>query len=387
MALPVLKMATVSDIHFGHPRTRTLDLSRQFDEAFFADPANQTLDILYLAGDVWHQQLTLSNDDVHDIDRWAVKLLRYCVTYGIILRNLEGTPSHDRSQSKRFTTLIEILGLQLDYAYVSTISIEYIEKLDIHVLYVPDQPSIHPDTVLKTVDALMLEKGLEQVDYAIMHGHFKHQLPDMVKHPAHDLPSYMRRVRYLVFIGHVHLMTIRERAHAQGSFGRIAHGEENPKGYFRARVERDGTYEVTFVENRNATKYVTLDLTGKTLEDSLSLVDALTGQYPEDSHLRLRLDRSHPWASHFVEVQRRSPFFFWTKQIVDDRAPDVKVTEQVAQEYTAVILNAQTLPGAVKNRIRQRTTLSPDAWNLIDQYYPDQSTPITEPAYLQEDRP
>ena len=357
----------MSDIHLGHPRTPTAALIDQIDHAFFQDEANQQLDILYLAGDIFHQLLTLSNDDVQRILLWVRKLIQYCTQYDIILRVLEGTPSHDRTQSKLFDSVIQMLNAQLDYAYVSTISIEYIAALDIHVLYIPDQPSISPDAVLATVDELLESRGLQQIDYAVMHGHFKHQLPEMVKHPAHDAEAYLRRVKYLIHIGHIHTSSRMDRIFAQGSVGRLAHGEEEPKGYFRQVVYADGAFESTFVENVRATKYVTIDLRHKSLEESLPIVDALPDQYPQDSHIRLKLNRDHPWASHFAEVQRRLPYYYWTKQLVDTKVDgqEKKRTVEIA-EYAPLILNQDTLPHAIRERIKRKATLSPEAWAMVE---------------------
>lgn len=357
----------MSDIHLGHPRTPTAHLIEQIDHAFFQDDANRELDILYLAGDIFHQQLTLSNDDVMRIVAWGHRLVRFCSEHQILLRILEGTPSHDRTQSKLFQAIMSVAGVYVDYAYISTISIEYIAELDIHVLYIPDQPSISPEAVLVTVDELMESRGLQQVDYAIMHGHFKHQLPEHVKHPSHDADAYLQRVKYLIHIGHVHTSSQLDRIFAQGSVGRLAHGEEEPKGYYRQVVYVDGTFESTFVENVRATKYVTIDLRGKTLEDSLSIIDALPIQYPQDSHIRLRMHRDHPWASHFLEVQRRSPYYYWTKQIMDAKTPEklVKPAVELA-EYAPLILNKETLPDAIRERIKRKSTISPEAWTMVE---------------------
>lgn len=363
-----IRMATVSDIHLGHPTTPAWMIVENFDRAFFQDPQNQHLDILYFAGDIFDRLLYLSQDDVLVIDRWIKQVLRYCEIHGIIFRVLEGTPSHDRNQSKRFDLMRSLLGIDINYNYIQTISIEYIEALDIHVLYVPDQPSISPDTVLATVDELMIARGLTQVDYAIMHGHFKHQLPAAVKHPAHMAEAYLKRVKYLIFVGHEHTSSVYERIIAEGSFDRLRQGQEEAKGYYRATVELDGTYTATFVENTQAKIYKTLDLLDKDLAASMAFLDKVTPAYPEDSHLRLLMHRQHPWANNLNAVKQRYPRFNWGKKLVSEDKSIAEVLPTTQTEFVARILDKDTLPTAIMERIQRKPNVSPRAWQVIENY-------------------
>ena len=61
--------------------------------------------------------------------------------YNIILRILEGTPSHDWKQSKLFIHLNDLTKAGTDVKYIDSLSIEYIDKFGINVLY-PDEISM-----------------------------------------------------------------------------------------------------------------------------------------------------------------------------------------------------------------------------------------------------
>ena len=59
-----------------------------------------------------------------------------------------------------------------DFKYIDSVCVEYIEKLNLNVLYVPDNWSANPDITLADVKKAIAEKGLVEVDIAIMHGCF-----------------------------------------------------------------------------------------------------------------------------------------------------------------------------------------------------------------------
>ena len=103
-----------------------------------------------LAGDVFDTLLELNSDDVREIKYWVSSLLKFCAAHDITLRVLEGTPSHDWTQSSTFITTANILNLDnLDLKYIDKVEIEYIEKYNIHVLYIPDE--INPTTEKLTI--------------------------------------------------------------------------------------------------------------------------------------------------------------------------------------------------------------------------------------------
>ena len=56
---------------------------------------------------------------------WLTELIVFCKQHDIILRILEGTPSHDRNQSKVITSIIKKLNIELDYKYIDTLYIEH----------------------------------------------------------------------------------------------------------------------------------------------------------------------------------------------------------------------------------------------------------------------
>lgn len=345
----MLYMAVVSDIHFGHRRNGTRDIARNFRAAFPDNAATAQLDIIWLAGDIFDDLFSLNDEDVLEVDLVIAYLLRICKKHDIVLRVLEGTPSHDWKQSHRFEHINEVTGIGADLKHVKDLSIEYIERFGITVLYVPDEWD-NTETTLSQIHELLRAKGLDQVDYAIMHGQFEYQLPAHVKAPKHSSEAYLKLVKELIFIGHVHLHSRYDRIIAQGSFDRLSHGEEGPKGHVRAKVYANGNRDVVFVENEGAMKFVTVRCTDLSLEDTLNEVDDQVGDLPDGSQVRVEANHDHPIFTNMEVLIRRYPLFAWSKLPREDVTEEVALVED-ATVFVPITINRDNLPALLLKRV------------------------------------
>ena len=347
--IKALHLAVISDIHLGHKRNSTSEIIANLRCAIPDDAKTSELDILFLAGDVFDDLLNLPDTDVLEISAWIVNLLYICKKHGILLRILEGTPSHDWKQSQLFLMLEKITNSGADVKYISDLSIEYIERFGINVLYVPDEWD-SPENTLKQVHELLRAKGLEKVDYAIMHGQFEFQLPAHVKAPKHDSASYLAIVKELIFIGHVHLHSRYDRIIAQGSFDRLSHGEEGAKGHVRAVVYLDGRKDIIFVENTTAKKFVTIKVTDMNLDDSLAMIDDNVLTLPDKSHVRIEANYDHPLFTSMEVLVRRNPMFTWTK-LPREQEKDDEVFVEDNSVFVAITITKENLPALLLERV------------------------------------
>ena len=287
-----LKVGVMSDVHLGHDKTKTEFIVENLLNAFPDNETTGELDLIWIAGDLFDRLLSFPTDSVTAISSWAYRFLTMCAKRDIVVRVLEGTPSHDWKQPKFMVEVNENAGIGADLKYLPELCIEHIERFGIDVLYVPDEwRAKNIDTWVEVQD-LLKEHNLEKVDFSIMHGCFTYQIPpnivDMFE--THDAENYLGITRYLVFIGHIHQHSQYKRIMAAGSFDRLRHGEEEDKGHIRATIEPDGNYTATFVVNSNAKRYITLDYTKQSLDDVYRQLDALVSELPEDSHIRLQAD-------------------------------------------------------------------------------------------------
>lgn len=264
-----IQIYSMSDIHLGHPQLPVTHLIDNLNTSLPDDIKLAHIDLLLLCGDVFDELLNLPDEIVAEIQIWMVRLLRLCKKWDIVLRVLEGTPKHDRRQSKQFSVFNTVLNIEVDFQYVNTLSIEYIDKLDIHMLYVPDEWRASTEQTKQEVMQLLQAHNLSQVDFAAMHGYFPHQLPAMLSAAAHDPEFYLGIVRKYIFIGHVHIPTVWERIIAHGSHGRYNHGEEHPKGFFHVCAYPNDTLldTITFIANKNAARFMSISVVGLSAEE------------------------------------------------------------------------------------------------------------------------
>lgn len=317
-----LRVAVVSDIHLGNRRNTAAEITKNLYAAFPDTAETAQLDLICIAGDTYDELLSLPHDDVVEIDLWVVYMLRLCAKHDIVLRVLRGTPSHDWEQPRRFVDIEGYLKTGLDLKYVRTLSIEYIEKLGITVLYVPDEWNTDNDKTFEEVERLLRAKGLDKVDYAFMHGQFTYQIPAAMKAPVHNEEKYLSIVRHLIWIGHVHTPSSFERIIAQGSFDRISHNEEHSKGHSRATIWPNGDRDVVFVENEGAKRFVTIHCDNLTLEDTIEKVDRQAKHLPEGSYVRVQANQDNPIFTNMEMLIRRYPNFSWSKKVLAEDQPD-----------------------------------------------------------------
>lgn len=349
-----INSASISDIHLGHKKNPTKEIIANLKKAFPETSETAELDIIYIAGDVFDNEMYLSDDDVVEINIWISWFILLCKRYDILLRVLEGTPSHDRRQSKLFAGIAKILECEDIVKYVSDLSIEYIEKLGINVLYVPDEWDSDTNKTLDQVKALMGAKGLEKVDYAVMHGTFKHQLPEHTKTHKHDPDEYLKLVKHFIYVGHIHNYSKYDRVLAQGSFDRLSHGEEGAKGHLRTTVEKDGSRKIMFIENRDAKIFKTINCIDLDMEDSLEKIDKEVTGLPDGSHVRVSVNHDNPLVVNINLLVRKYPLLIWTK-LVEDKTEEISELllddEEVGEVFIPITITNNNIKALLMEKV------------------------------------
>lgn len=319
----VFSYISFGDVHLGHRQTPASHIVRNLTR-MITDDLLKTLDAVFITGDLFDRQLQNGDDDVNIINRWITQLMFKCAAYDVHIYIVEGTPSHDRMQSQFFVEQKVNANIPVNLHYAKELEIVYNERWDAHILFVPDK--WHPSTAvtLAQVKDLMAAKGLEQVDFAIMHGAFSYQLPSIVEEPTHDEEEYQRLVRHQILIGHVHIQTVRGKIYAAGSFDRICHNDEIPKGMFHFNVRESGDFEATFVENKLAKRYVTWEVHGLDTKELNFAVKEKLKDLPKASSIRLRCDPGDVANGDIESFRKEYPGHDW--QITVEKATTKKNT-------------------------------------------------------------
>lgn len=351
----MLRIASISDIHLNHRRTKTEFIIQNLNTYFSNDEFLSQVDLLVFVGDVFDDLISMSNEDVSLIQSWIAKCLRLCARYNVCVRVLEGTPSHDRNQSNTFVTINEIHAKngasEVDLKYVKTLSIEHITRFGIDVLYVPDEWNHDTADTLVEVKTLLKTKGLTQVDYTFLHGCFNYQIPEITKQNIkHNEPDYLALTKHLIFVGHVHKHSRFERIYSNGSFDRLAQNEEEAKGFLYAIV--DGSdYTVKFIVNKTAKRYVSIKSYHDDLADSLKMIDKKVANLPNGSYVRVETSYLNPISGGVDTLKVRWPLFNWSVEI-KEKGNTEKITSLVDDVvYTPIIINKETLYNLVIDRL------------------------------------
>lgn len=367
MLKPHIYYLVISDIHLGHRNNPTSSITENLKNVI-GKFSNKPLDIIFIAGDLFDRLLDNSMPDTQEAHLWMCWLLRFCEEHNIKLRVLEGTRSHDRGQSSQFATIYHIAQTSLDYLYIPYLHIEKMEDLGISVLYVPDE--WHEDTqeTYKQVELLLQENSLRSVDIAIMHGQFGYQLPNApMSVPRHKEEQYLQIVDHYIHIGHVHVYSQFERIIAQGSFDRLAHGEEDPKGFVYAEIRQDGSHEHHFIENKDALIFKTIKVRAMDLEASIAYLDKQISKYPIGSNIRIHAKKDHPVFMAFSDLEIRYAQYRLTKK-TDDKEDDSLYSSKiiVQSDYQAFSITKENLNTLLTDSLATRKDLTPPHWVCIN---------------------
>ena len=365
-----LNIAVFGDVHLGHPNTPTTHILANLNRAFPSSAQMKRLDVLIIEGDLFDRSLHLHDPNVAAIKSWMFRLLRMCVRHDVELWVLEGTPSHDWRQSSWLAFLNEEAQLGAKVKYIDKLAIEYSERLG-HVLFVPDEWAPETDDTWRQVQQLLHSRGLEQVDFAVMHGSFTFQLPEFVKSPKHLPERYLSIVRKCVFVGHVHKPACFQLPEfpgryilAAGSFDRLTHGEEEPKGHWHVSVGGPDGDKLTFVENTGAKIYRTVNCTGLSVEESLEKLESVA-TLPEDSAVRVEAEKGNAILSLDV-LRKKYPHVSWSSKVAEGPQTQAKMLVDLRSTYTQVPITRSNIRELLMARVRNLTT-DPQILNRCEQ--------------------
>lgn len=368
-----LKVVSVSDIHLFHRRTPTPDILKGLYQLIKDGHEMATWDLFVIPGDLFDLLGSLNNPYLDEVIEFFVYFLKKCHRHDVAVRLLEGTPAHDFKQSQLMATMNNVFFMLVndgvDFKYVSELSIEYMEKYNLHILYVPDEWEIDPMSTYDQVLQLMRDKHLDQVDFCLLHGAFNYQIDESLNPKAHQEKLWCPLVKYYLFAGHVHFPSQYENILVSGSFDRLAHGEEQPKGWISVEIKASGEHEILFHENSLATKYLTLDVRNKTHEEALAIVEAKVKDLPPKSHLRLHSTDRDAVTDAINVLKKQYPAIHFTAKVEKQDALPVKQLQLVSKQFEAISLNPDNLKRLLDERLNQYPEIDKQhVLSLFEQY-------------------
>lgn len=342
------------DQHTFHKRLgvdRVLDALRR---AFPDSERTGELTCLFYGGDFWDHEVSNAHPELHKVHDYIAWRLKSARKRNYSVRVLEGTASHDRGQCKVWETINNLLDEPADLKYVDTVSIESHPILG-DILYVPDNWKPTTDEVWEDVCAVMKAKNLTMVDWIIMHGAFKHQLPEHLhgKVQLHDSDRYSAITRKYVLVGHVHLKSQYKNIISIGSIERLSHNEEEPKGTLRINCSEHGD-EILFQENTLARIATTLDLEGLPAEQAYERIREEIEKYHtglDGISIRIKAKKTDHAHLMIARLTREYPQIDWGFKDADDKTK-LHLVRLERQEMPAIVYDLSH--HAVKEKLLQR---------------------------------
>ena len=258
----ILKFVCIGDLHFGHPRLSAESTYKKLRACLY--PELENAHAIFVVGDLYDQLLTV-NSKAHKYASMFIRdLFRISMDTGMQVRLLHGTFTHDRDQLSIFSTFS---APKVRYKIINSIYVEEIKdfqvrdeiiETSIRVGYLPDNlPYKYASDAIEQLRTTMTVAGYAQLDLIIGHGAFEHVIPDVNHKPAclYTIRQFDNIVRGPIVFGHIHTPGHTENMYYCGSFERMAHGEEEDKGFyvFTADIrEKDinERWKARFVRNR-----------------------------------------------------------------------------------------------------------------------------------------
>jgi len=267
----VINAIVLSDYHLGASHLNELHQKTTL-ETFLYPELNKDIDVLIISGDFFDTSLLFDSQAAITSTIIISDICKICKQYDIALRILRGTYSHDRDQLKQFLELSKYHDV--DLKYFDTISTDKFK--DYTFLYLPDTlPYKDGKSILQ--DAFTLLEDTYHVSYpdiVIGHGYFSHRLPEAIK--SHKPPCCYDVEDFtdssIVVFGHEHHHWNVDNVYSVGSFDRLMHGEEEPKGFLKFQIDDDKNLSVRFIENKLAMPHITISPLGNTIDEKLEYI-------------------------------------------------------------------------------------------------------------------
>lgn len=355
-----LNIIHTGDLHFNHPKVSTSHIVENVEKYIFG--LLPDTDLLILAGDTFESLLHMNNEDVLVVMDFFSELYRLCEKHNVIIRMLKGTGSHDRDQMKIWERLHKRSKFKCDVKYFDQVTIEYIDKLDIRVVYIPeDVPYHNSDKIITHIKELYDISGWDLCDLIIGHGFFDFTLPPMKHQPriVFKLKQFKNIIKPngKICFGHVHTRSIYETMVLYcGSFDRLRHNEEEPKGFWY--IEKN---KPNFIENKDAIKFKTYDYSGR--EDIENLMDEFKAEldrYPKNTLAYVRVIHEDLKLRHILhKMTEKYPYLRYQHQSKkEDKAIALGDKKIAINKEKGVVVTEENLATLICLRLEEKKIVS-----------------------------
>jgi hypothetical protein len=119
----------------------------------------------------------------------------------------------------------------------------------------------------------------------------------------------------------------------------------------RALWHKDGSWDLTFVENTGAMMFVTIDCADLSLEDTLKKIKEEVLALPDMSYVRIKADSTNPIFSNMETLIRMRPLIEWTKHPQHKKEEEVAPLAETDERYVPIVINSDNLNSLLLERL------------------------------------
>lgn len=345
------RMSVTADNHMGNPRVDAFYMTKTFYELI--EPWFVKSDMAVFNGDFFDLAISMADRAAAPIVSLIAKIHLLCEKNNITTRWVRGTIEHDRIQMLIIKELYDVYNHTFDMRYVDTLSLEYIERFDMRVLYLPDNlPYANSQEVMDAVWEKMREKDWDWVDYAFVHGSFDFAIPKMANPKVLFTPSQFKFVRFQTLCGHIHNGGEEDGVRYTQSSDRLCHNDETAKGFLY--LTNDGEVSnIRFVENEKAHIFKTYNYASE--PDSEVIIKHLKRELdrlPADRYSFIRIIHPDPHLRRSVINVFKKDYpdvIFSEKAAPTEDTPEVLLMDQVIDDISQLTPpTEEVLPNLIK---------------------------------------
>lgn len=374
----IMKIIALADLHFGNPRIDSEELYQKLRHSLY--PELGTAHLVFVAGDLYDQLLTVNSKAYKFASLFMYDLMNISAKTGMQVRLLHGTFSHDRDQVDIFETA---KIPQSNFKVINQITCEEISNLrssndtvakKLKVGYIPDNLSYRTsDEVLTHLKREMEILNWKELDLVIGHGAFDHVLRIDKEHKPLTLYSISQfqpiTPHGLVIMGHIHTPSHAKNVYYCGSFDRMAHNEEESKGYYSFTFDHN-TWRAQFHVNTQATLFNTITLQGDDIEELIqSFLDQVNQKFPTKRGY-VRVIHANPEVRamlHRICSQEFPELHYSSKSSQDTPTVEIKVDEVTLDVVNDVLPDEKNIASLVYQYLEDRQLLDQISQQAITQ--------------------
>lgn len=258
---------TIGDIHIGKKSLTAIEQKHQLKMGIIKPLENiRFLDMIVIAGDIFDRKLSL-NDTYSEVAMWFVsKLIKIAKKFNACIKIIQGTYSHDYEQLNMFNHLVEDGVFEI----FNTVTIN--EYKGLSILFLPEEYVSDPNDYYSKY--LLVPN--EYYDLIFGHGtiteaEFFHKDSENMstRAPLFNTLNLCRITKGQILFGHIHTHNFyyHKKVGYTGSALRLAHGEEESKGFIVSSYSKELEWFATSMYvNRYTSVFKTFTVTNQLLE-------------------------------------------------------------------------------------------------------------------------